>query len=357
MQAGIADWHPSTTGLGASELAEVKKAVKKIREDQPIGLAMVSGSLAMGVGHTMSDLDFYLASTDDSLLPRGGFKVAGRSVHINSVTKERLHRIASYADRFRVTSTDRSQLSLGPDDNKLLLRIVNSTVLYADAEFGVLLKAIDKNVVRQMVLLRHACHAVELQEDVYGALQSGDVMTALTASHRALLHALEAGLSGVGEIYDHEKVALRRLGRHPGTKHLLVDTWELINSGIPFGSSIDVVSDVCQRRMLLTSYLVGYASLLGWTSPAAEIPHFVIKDDGPRRSADFGLLRFANGIALTGREYGSRVSESMARLWLSLDGSPLEQALHSPLLKDRRTDSSAVNGAIRRLAEIGAVEM
>ena len=42
---------------------------------------------------------------------------------------------------------------------------------------------LDRDVVRRLMILRHACFAVELAENVQGTLASGDCYTALTASH------------------------------------------------------------------------------------------------------------------------------------------------------------------------------
>lgn len=349
-------WHVPPKGLGEEGLAAAQHVVARCQAEEELGLAVVSGSLVMGLGHAISDLDLYLARTDGTPVRGQGAIVNGFCVHVNPLTKQKVRELAGYGDSFRVSSSDRAQLSLGPADNKLLLRLVNGTVLLADDHFRALLDSIDLDVVRQLVILRHACHAVELQEDVYGALASSDPMTAATASHRALLHALEAGLGGVGEVYDHEKVVLRRLARHGGTEHLLAQVWELLNGEIPFGAPLERVAEVSRLRSLMASHLIGTAVLAGWTTPTTQVPPFQVCTGGPLRSPDFNLLRFTDGIALTGRDYGSRVSEAMARLWLSLDGGPISQIVRSPLLKGSGADLEKIRTAVGRLADVGAVE-
>lgn len=349
-------WQAPVRGLDEDGLAAAQEIVRRCQEREELGLAVVSGSLVMGLGHAISDLDLYVARADGEPLTSRGGRVGGYRVHVNPLTEQQVRHLAGYGDVFRVSSTDRSQLGLGPAENKLLLRLVNGRVLHADDRFRALLESIDRNVVRRVVILRHACHAVELQEDAYGSLLSGDPMTALTASHRALLHALEAGLAGVGEVYDHEKVVLRRLARHPGTGHLLPDVWVLLNGGISYGAPLARVADLCRRRMLLTSHLTGTAVLLGWDQPAPAVPPFVLQSTGPLRAPDFGLLRFTDGIALTGRDYGSRVTEAMARLWLAMAGQPLSDVIHSALLAGSNADLEALRAAAGRLAEIGALE-
>lgn len=349
-------WDPAVRTLDDDALAAAHEALRRCGEQCPIGLALVSGSLVMGLGHALSDLDLYVATTDGSPVPSKGFSNGGFSVQVNPVDGNKLRELAGYADTFRVFSSDRTQLGLGLADNKILLRLVNGRVLHAEAEFRELLERLDPQVVRQLTMLRHAIHAVELQEDVRGALRHQDPLTALTASHRALLHALEAGLAGVGEVYDHEKVVLRRLARHPGTGHLLEEVWRLLNCGLPLHAPMARVAEVAQRRSLLTSHLIGHAMLTGWEAPASRIPPFRVADAGPIRAFDFGLLRFADGIALTGSDYGSRVSEGMARLWLALDGSPVEQVASSPLLTDFPVDLPVLQAALARLTRVAAVE-
>ena len=125
---------------------------------------------------------------------------------------------------------------------------------------------------------------------------------------------------------------------------------------MPFGAPPATVAQLCRRRMLLTSHLTGTAVLLGWDDPAPAVPEFVVQSTGPLRAPDFGLLRFADGIALTGRDYGSRVTEPMARLWLAMDGRPLSNVMRSPLLAGSNADLGAIRAAAARLAEIGALE-
>src|SRR5205823_3620006 len=128
----------------------------------------------------------------------------------------------------------------------------------------------------------------ELAEDVQGTLASGDCYTALTASHRALQHALESGLAGAGEVYDHEKVLFRRLVRHPALAHLSEQAWNLLNCGIRPGDPAEAVHALARRRLLLGSHLIAAAVLDGWSQPMRSAPPFAPAADGPLRSPFFG---------------------------------------------------------------------
>jgi hypothetical protein len=338
-------------------LAIAREATERCAAEAPLGLAVVSGSLAMGLGHALSDLDLYLVRADGSTAPGRTFSINSRTVQVNPLNTAKLRLLVDHVDGFRVESRDRSQLSLTVPDYKLLLRLTNGTPLSADPTHRALFDALDRETVRKLVILRHACYAVELQEDVHGAITSGDLVTAMASSHRALLHALESGLGGVGEVYDHEKVALRRLGRHPGTAHLLEPAWTLLNCGLPLDAPPEELAGVARRRALLTSHLIGYAVLHGWDAPAARLPPFQVAQAGPLRRYDYGLLRFANGIALSGRDDGARVTEPMARLWLALDGRPFDELASSPALEGISVTPEKLRAALGKLADTGAAEV
>jgi len=338
-------------------LATAREAAARCEAEAPLGLAVVSGSLAMGLGHALSDLDLYIARADGSTAPGRTFSIGSRTVQVTPLDTAKLRQLVDHAAGFRVDSKDRSQLSLSMSDGKLLLRLANGTLLGANPAHRALFDALDRETVRKLAILRHACFAVELQEDVHGAITSGDLVTAMASSHRALLHALESGLGGVGEVYDHEKVALRRLGRHPGTAHLLDSAWALLNCGLPLDAPPEELADVARRRALLTSHLIGYAVLRGWDAPAAALPPFQVAQEGPLRRYDYGLLRFANGIALTGRDHGARVTEPMARLWLALDGRPVEELASSPALDGLSVPPDTLRSALRKLSDIGAADV
>lgn len=348
-------WDVPRRGLTEEHRHAVRSVLADLMREREVRLAVVSGSLVAGVGHAVSDVDLYVVSSGEPL-PGHAYTTYGPAVHVSPVREEQVRRLADHAADFRVTSADRSQLSLGPAENKLLLRLLNGERLLATDPYARLLDRMDVDVVRRLVMLRHGAHAVELQEDVFGALRSGDPYTALTAAHRALLHSLEAGLAGVGDVYDHEKVVFRRLLAQPATVALVQPAWSLLESGIRPGAPADEVARVARDRLLLGSLLVGTAMLDGWDRPAGAVPSFAVGAGGPLRSPYFGLLRFADGIALSGPDTGFRVSERMARLWLALDGRPIAEAARAAF-PDSDAEPSAVEAAARRLVEFGAVEM
>ncbi|BBA95588.1 hypothetical protein RVR_502 [Actinacidiphila reveromycinica] len=321
-----------------------------------IGFAMVSGSRAMGLGHALSDLDLYVVRTDDAPARAGTFALEGQTIQVTPLDTARIRRLAAQADGYRVTARDRSQQDFTQSDYKVLLRLANGALLYADAEHRELFERLDRETVRRLVVMRHATYAVELQEDVRGTVESGDLMTAMVSSQRTLMHAVECALGGVGEVYDHEKVALRRLARHPGTAHLLPEVWRLLHPGVAVDAPAGELAGIARRRALLASHLVGYAVLDGWDGPAARVPPFTPGQRGPVRRYDYGLLRFANGIALTGEDKGARVSEAMARLWLALDGRPFDEIASSPALRPLDAAPAVLAGALEKLRATGAVE-
>jgi hypothetical protein len=360
----VIPWSTDERWLTGDQMRAAAATLDEVRSAHGIGLALVSGSLAVGLGHAISDIDLYVIPADGLPLRSRTYTDQGHPVQVNPLTAEELAGLVPFAEEFRVTSADRAQLSLGPARSKLMLRLVNGRLLEARPDLAELLGRLDRDVVRRLMILRHACFAVELAEDVQGTLASGDFYTALTASHRALLHALESGLAGAGDIYDHEKVLFRRLVRHPALGHLTGEAWNLLNCGIRPGDPAEAAHALARRRLLLVSHLIAAAVLDGWSRPLRLAPPFAPDVRGPLRSPFFGLLRFADGIALTGQDKGYRVSEPAARLWAALDGRPLAEAIDgavppggdAPGPQATQPDRSAAEQAVRRFAGLGAVE-
>ncbi|WP_331742711.1 hypothetical protein [Streptomyces sp. NBC_01006] len=78
--------------LGEAHLAAARAVLDEAVGRDNIRLAFVSGSLAAGLGHGLSDIDLYVTTTDDAPAPRSVVRTRGfrRTAHAGVARGARL---------------------------------------------------------------------------------------------------------------------------------------------------------------------------------------------------------------------------------------------------------------------------
>lgn len=322
----------------------------------PPKLAVVTGSLAAGLGHAWSDVDVYVVDEHGTLEARG-HRVGGYTVQITPVSRSALDAVLRAAEGFTATSSDRSTLGVDDEFVTLAVRMVIGHVLH-DAEQVLPDREQARTALRQLVLARHAIQVGSLAEDVLGALESEDVWLGVRASVLALEHAVDAHLAASGDLYTGSKFLYRRLVRtcgDPATARAYLDLLTVEEAEF----ELEAPLDRAVVRTRAASRLMAAALLGGYDAPAAHWPAPPPADHlGPITSPWFCPARYVDGWGIAGPDRGFRVSEELVRIWLSADGSTLESAHASLQSTDARfADLSlgAYREAIERLTSIGSV--
>lgn len=348
--AGIAAMAIPDAFLSESHLAAARAVLDRVIGMDNIRLAYVSGSLAAGLGHGMSDIDIYVALNDG--VPEDlSYRESGFMVQINPVSAGQVELIAEVCAEYTDTATDRRQTGLTDDQLKQPLRYAISTVLTDRCDT---LPPLKESVltIRRILMNRHAYLLSGFAEDTLGALEVHDRLTALQASHMGLESALECALAGVGDVYLGPKFLLRRCARAAGLRDVLADAWTYLHQpSLP--GSLEEVGEFVVRRLLFATHLVTYCLLEGWDEPVSRIPRFEDRraEGGPLRSPWVTPVRFADSWGMAGPAIGYRTTVAMVRLWRALDGQPAG-AVHRQLTDASvRVSRELVDSAILQLIE------
>jgi hypothetical protein len=342
--------------LGPAEVAAATSVVDSVRRDRGVRLAFVSGSLAAGLGHALSDVDLYVLC-DEAAGSTRSVRQDGFVVQVNSLSEQQFETARRACSSYGITAGDRWQAELEDRTLSLTVRLAIGTVLrQRDVELPE--AAVRRQVVRQVLITRAAIDVSSLAEDVLGARDIGDLLTELVAARRAVETALEAALAAADDLYVSEKFLMRRLARTPATAELLPECWELLQDpGWP--PDPQRARALVDRRLALATYLVGRAALDGWQEPLHTLPPRPqpVADGGPTRSRWFCPIRFGQLWGLAGPDAGYRITEGVVRIWLALDGRPPERAferLRTELPEFGTVQREAFQAGVDGLLAIGA---
>lgn len=341
--------------LGESHLAAARAVLGRVTAGADVRLAFVSGSLAAGLGHALSDVDLYVHLAE-GLPPRLNYREGDFYVEVNPVSAAQLDLIMSTCSGYLDTPASRPQTTMAEEDLVRAIRFAIGTVLVSNVD-GLPGAADSRRAVRRLLMNRNAYILSTFAEDTAGALRIGDYLTALQSSLMVVELALECALAGAGDVYLGRKFALRRAARTAALRDVLPDLWGCLSAPALTMPPAEI-GDFILRRMLFASHLVGCALLDGWDEPLASIPRFADKraEGGPVRSPWVTPTRFADYFGMAGPDIGYRSSEAMIRLWWHLDGRCAEAArqrmARHPLLSEITLER--LDTAIKKLVEMEA---
>jgi hypothetical protein len=318
---------------GAGHLTEqhVDLARTFVADLMPAGvrprLAFVSGSLAAGLGHTMSDIDVHILPPEGVPLRFHSVNTPLGMVQANPLSEQDARNLVEMTSEYRVTPRQRDQIAVSDPALRDLVRFAIGTVL--DSEFPVAEAAVRRDVARKIIISRGANHLSSYAEDSYGALRSGDLLTALSAAEIAVRHGAEVLLAAIGDLYVGPKFLYRRLHRHRATAPLLDE----ILAELAAVSTSDVSASTAERhvtrRLRASATWVTAAAMHAWDRPWPEDREPLRFGGTPVRggyvrSPWFVPVRYGDSWSLAGPDLGLRVTVQVIAAWLACDGSTAE---------------------------------
>ncbi|WP_410634198.1 hypothetical protein [Amycolatopsis sp. cmx-4-83] len=310
------------------QIAAVRHVVEH-RLGGEIELAYLAGSLAVGLGHGTSDVDVY--AVGDHLPGQDhGYEHDGVVVHVTKLDGALVRRLAGLGSRFTATGADREQFLLEFKVLNALVRLTTGHRVKVAPAWQDALAPLRRDVVRRILVARHANIFAAFAEDVWGALLSGDRYTAATASAIALENAAEALLAAADDLYVGPKFLFRRLRRTEVTAPWAGELWRLLNQ--VFDAGLDDVETVAAHRLRVGNLLLSWCVTEGWDKPLAELPPPAAAETS-RRSPYFAPVRFSDGIALMSAEEAYAVDESVVAAWRDADRFGLDGGELSPALR------------------------
>lgn len=335
------------------QLAAAKAVLGRVIGLDNTRLAFVSGSLAAGLGHALSDVDLYVCPEPGTEIADEEHCEGGHIVQINPIRPDDLGRLVVLTASFGAGPADRWQVGLSDSQLTPAVRYAIGTVL-VDRGSGLPTPQQAWQTMRQVLMVTRAITIATYAEDVCGALAVGDELTALQTTTIAVGLAVECLLAGVGDLYVGQKFNLRRLARAAAVQDALPTLWESMRlPAAPRG--LPQTRRLAEGRLRLAGRLVTNALLDGWDKPLdlLSIPARPGPGGGPVCSPWVLPVRFEKSWGMIGPDTGYRTKEGMVRLWRELDGRPVAE-LHRALAADPAfagTSRELLDTAVAQLVE------
>jgi hypothetical protein len=339
--------------FSAQQLAAARAVLDRVVGVENTRLAFVSGSLAAGLGHALSDVDLYVCAEPGIELTDHERPEGGHMVQINAIRPEELASLTALTAQFTAGPEDRWQVGRTDQELTPAVRYAIGTVL---VDRGAGLPPPDQawQTMRRVLMVTRAITIATYAEDVCGALEVGDELTALQTTTIAVGLAVECLLAGVGDLYVGQKFNLRRLARTPAVREALPLLWEAMRlPAVTRGPA--QTARLVRGRLRLVGRLVADALLDGWDEPLKSLPAYrePWPAGGPLRSPWVLPVRFAQSWGMIGPDTGYRTKAGMVRLWRELDGRPVDE-LHRALAADPAfagTSRELLDAAMAQLIE------
>jgi hypothetical protein len=340
----VRSWEVPDTRLSGAQVLAARHVVETELRD--VQLAIIGGSLAVGLGNTTSDVNVYVISLPPA---RPVFDHNGIQVTVAA-----LDPAAVRATVEPLAAVDAAQLAM-------IVQLMYGHRLHASSEWAAVVDRLDAGAARKLAMAHHAAEFAALTADCFGALRSGDWFTAVTVSRLALLASAEATLASAGDLYNGPKHLFRRLARTAITAGWCFPLWNLADRAFaPGPATPNQVREIVENRQLTGNLLLAWGMTDGWDEPLKALPEpHTTLSLGPRRSPYFVALRSDGLFELAGPRHSYLVSEAVVRLWRRLDGHELDRLVRvladeEPSVAGVRMDQlEAVIGALHR---IGAVD-
>lgn len=288
--------------------------------------AFVGGSLADGLGHSLSDLDICLI---DPIAPMDRVQIGHEWFwqDVHALRASQVEDLAARLGRARLTRLPSPELL--PDRSlALLIDVMNAVPVVGSPQVEALRRSVSKWAValRRQLIFRWAAIAHSSLEDVVGLRRDGDERSAVLASRAALVASVKCLLAGVGDLTMGEKWVGRQVSRSLCALLPGAGGEELADLMLGPDRRDDLFT--CLELMDgWTSAALAAASSLGWHGcDLRRLVHWPASSFGCRRSPGFYARPFEECVVLAslgGRQV--RLSHRAALVWAMCDGRPLAE--------------------------------
>lgn len=327
-------------------------------DDGSILAAYLGGSLAVGLGSAMSDVDIYAITAEGSSIRAGDLRSAGRRVNFIPIHRQRFADLVARGSEY----VRRRQFDISSGSFELLVRLHTGVPLVLHEEIERDRQRISAQVVRQMLTTRYALLVGDHAEDCCGAVRIRDWSTALYSSGQALRLACQVMLAGSGDLYVSGKFLLRQLAGRAPTADLAKEVWTLLRDP-GFDATEDEVRKIVEARMTSATSLIALAAMTAWdgglTAPVGgDLGRSVRDQQGPIRSPWYTLVRFSDAIGLRGEGRCFSLGAMAATVFACADGNglgDLGQSVRERTGADARLSERQVVSCLQQLVDVDVI--
>jgi Nucleotidyltransferase domain len=260
------------TGVDVALGAAVAQARASLAEADGVRCVYLTGSFAAGLGNLASDVDL-VAVTDGESTDAQWRETGSLISHLEvfPLTTVRTWLAALNELPYGIADYDRAVELGGLLEN--LSRVTFAQPVLGEPVLRDLQAEIDRTALRQAFMLYDGADAITHARDAYGALESGDLLTALDASQQTLRLCLLATLAAADDLYYGRKWLLRRLRECPAVSpELFAAAMAALFPASPLEfDDLGYVTDVVMTRMRLAAGLSALISLYGWAEPVKTV--------------------------------------------------------------------------------------
>jgi hypothetical protein len=317
--------------------------------------ALLSGSVAAGLGHANSDIDVHVVLADGGHLDRHSFTAGDGIVQLTELDIDQLERTVALTEAYVATRENREQAALESKDLWHVIRLYSGRpILGPAATLESLVERMNRDVARQVVAANFAPYVARAAENAEGMIADGRYRAAAHAAALALRNACEVALAAAGDLYAIDRFLLARIERSKPFEPLRDEIWSLLYE-FPAASTGDELVSATRERLFAAAAITAHSLLEGWHQPLRDLPVLEASRGGPGRAWEFALLRFSDAFALAGPRRSLRIGEGVAAVWASLDGSPVETVAGRLTARGWELTVDDVQGAVESLMRAGAV--
>jgi hypothetical protein len=334
--------------------AAVSEARRSLAAAGGVCCVYLTGSFAAGLGNLASDVDLVAVTDggdDRAQWRETGSLVSHLEVYPLATVREWLSALAELP--FGIADYGRVPGLGGLLEN--LSRLSFAQPVLGEAMLGELQSGLDRAALRKAFMLYNGADAITYARDAYGAMESGDLLTALDTSEQALRLCLLSALAAADDLYYGRKWLLRRLSASPAiSPELFAAAMDALFPARPFlFDDARYVAGVVGTRMRLAGGLSALTSLYGWEHPMETVGLPPAGDQDPR-SPWYLFTRFRD-TCFAGGARGLKLSRLDLAAWLSLAGR-CDAARLAELLSARfgvPVSAGYAASALARLTEAG----
>lgn len=300
---------------------DVEAILRDLPEDQferwDAECAYLTGSLAVGLGNTASDVDLVcLVSREVPPWQEQFVDVGAQVCHVEFFQRATMERWIQEIERADLGLASYEGAIHRLRESRDLARFFSGRPIYGADRFEELRNRAHEQRLRCVLVQRALCTAITYVRDAAGAEDTGDYISAVESSGIALRWCLEGVVHAVSPfLFENDKWTLRRLHESLGSTETLRTIVEALYAGDGVLEEPARMSAWTRRRVNLVGQLSGILALYWWQNPAGRLPWHLVTS-AVERTSWVCAAPFSDGIMLGGIT-AATVTKLDALVWLT----------------------------------------
>lgn len=342
---------------------DVDSILRELPEDQfarwQADCVYLTGSVAVGLGNTASDVDLVCLVEHDVPPWQEQFVDVGTQIcHVEFFQRATLERWLREIDEADLSLAAYEGVIHRVRESRDLARFFSGRPLNGTDRFEELRAKADDERFRRILVQRALCTAITYLRDAAGADDVGDHVSAVEASGIALRWCLEAVVHAVSPfLFENDKWTLRRLHESLGSPAALAVIADALYAGEGVLDDPARMAAWTRRRVNLVGQLSAILALYWWPNPSSRLPWHLVTG-AVERTSWVCAAPFSDGTMLGGVT-GATITKLDALVWLSWTRGTAREDLVVDVLSalPAGVGEQVVRASATRLAQAGLIDV